>query len=434
MAKRGDPLSFFKKQSFIPLSMIRNCDFSFCGFKNTVLLIEKLERESGTEPDALIPQTADLCASLQYTVAYHVMKRLARAITFIERTRICGLTHEEITKDNLLKRMTDATMDSREENALHLPIVLSGGVACNDYFASCLKGFCANFVPHHETTVLKPVIPRPKKLCSDNGIMIAWNAVLKLRTLQQQHDWNDERSARKMKQRKGQQIRRPQQQQQQDEEGDHASHDATSSTHATASTSPSSSSASSSSSAFMEDDHRGDNSADAFIPAATYDPPASAAAASSSAAAVSSHQIERDRHREGSRISTHHGVRKEEDGRTRSESEHIIRDQWMNDASSPDVEAEPEDSDQKQGRTESGTVCRPNEDTCSRMLLLQTRQQIESLVPVSRMSLGYSLRDVVTEANIAPSYIHRSIFLNGFSEQTGNQPENSDHVKMDAIN
>ena len=55
-------------------------------------------------------------------------------------------------------------------NFFHFQVV-SGGVACNEYLRHCLGIVC------HEMgyTLITP----PAKLCTDNGIMIAWNGMEK---------------------------------------------------------------------------------------------------------------------------------------------------------------------------------------------------------------------------------------------------------------
>ena len=47
--------------------------------------------------------------------------------------------------------------------------VVSGGVACNQYIRGALQKLCA----HTGYQLLCP----PPKLCTDNGIMIAWNGM-----------------------------------------------------------------------------------------------------------------------------------------------------------------------------------------------------------------------------------------------------------------
>lgn len=50
--------------------------------------------------------------------------------------------------------------------------VVSGGVACNNFIASGLKIVCDEL----DYKLVRP----PVKLCTDNGIMIAWNGMEKL--------------------------------------------------------------------------------------------------------------------------------------------------------------------------------------------------------------------------------------------------------------
>lgn len=47
--------------------------------------------------------------------------------------------------------------------------VVSGGVACNQYVRRALQKLCT----HTDYQLLCP----PPKLCTDNGIMIAWNGM-----------------------------------------------------------------------------------------------------------------------------------------------------------------------------------------------------------------------------------------------------------------
>lgn len=47
--------------------------------------------------------------------------------------------------------------------------VVSGGVACNNFIAKGLKIVCDEL----DYKLVRP----PAKLCTDNGVMIAWNGV-----------------------------------------------------------------------------------------------------------------------------------------------------------------------------------------------------------------------------------------------------------------
>ena len=140
LASRGDPRAF---DFPMPLMRYRDCSFSFAGLKFTAQkLTEAEERRHAVVASGVIPTAADLCASLQHAVARHLCHRVQRAMDYCEAR---GLLPGE-------RRL-----------------VVSGGVACNAYIASCLRrvGDTMGFAVH---------VP-PPRLCTDNGVMIAWNGV-----------------------------------------------------------------------------------------------------------------------------------------------------------------------------------------------------------------------------------------------------------------
>lgn len=143
--KANGPLMF---QFPVPLQRNRDCNFSFSGLKDSLVqkLIKK-ESEHGLLGDEIIPEVNELCASFQISIAKHLAHRLARAIKFCE------------IKNLLCK-------DARN-------IVLSGGVACNDYIYFILK----NITEQLGYNLYRP----PHKVCTDNGVMIAWNGIEKLK-------------------------------------------------------------------------------------------------------------------------------------------------------------------------------------------------------------------------------------------------------------
>ncbi|XP_038210786.1 probable tRNA N6-adenosine threonylcarbamoyltransferase, mitochondrial [Zerene cesonia] len=132
----------------VPLNKIRDCNFSFSGLKEAFLrhLFNK-ESEHYIQGDEIIPEVNDLCAGFQMAIAKHLVHRTERAVQFCE-------------KNNYLPKTTKS-------------IVVSGGVACNNFFFECLQSLqsigCNVFRPPHT-------------LCTDNGIMIAWNGIEKLKT------------------------------------------------------------------------------------------------------------------------------------------------------------------------------------------------------------------------------------------------------------
>ncbi|KAG5675160.1 hypothetical protein PVAND_005086 [Polypedilum vanderplanki] len=129
------------------LKFYRDCQFSFAGFKNVTNKHLRRERKKLNLPvDQVIPDYPDFCANLQGAVARHLCYRTQRAIEFCE---------DQHMFDNVEQRT----------------LVVSGGVACNDFIFEALKQMC-------ETKNFTAVRPS-RKLCMDNGIMIAWNGVEK---------------------------------------------------------------------------------------------------------------------------------------------------------------------------------------------------------------------------------------------------------------
>src|SRR5471032_500015 len=129
-AHGGDPQRF---QLPRPMWRKPGCDFSFSGLKTAVRqTIEKL-------PANDVQAVADLCASFQRTVGDVLADRCANALA-------------------------------------HTPastLVVAGGVAANLY----LRGRLETLAAQHGARLVAP----PVKLCTDNGAMIAWAGLERLR-------------------------------------------------------------------------------------------------------------------------------------------------------------------------------------------------------------------------------------------------------------
>lgn len=145
LAKQGNRLQFDLRP---PMQRAKNCDFSFTGLQHIAdkIILQK-EREEGIEKGQVLSSAADIAAAVQHTVACHIAKRTHRALLFCQQ------------KD-LLPR----------NNAV---LVVSGGVASNFYIRKALE-IITNAT---ECTLLCP----PPRLCTDNGVMIAWNGIERLR-------------------------------------------------------------------------------------------------------------------------------------------------------------------------------------------------------------------------------------------------------------
>ncbi|XP_006864103.1 PREDICTED: probable tRNA N6-adenosine threonylcarbamoyltransferase, mitochondrial isoform X2 [Chrysochloris asiatica] len=138
LAKQGNKLYFDLKP---PMQRAKNCDFSFSGLQNIVdKIIMQKEKEEGIEMGQILSSAADIAAAVQHTAACHIAKRTHRALLFCQQRGLLSQT-----------------------NAV---LVASGGVASNLYIRKALE-IVANAT---QCTLLCP----PPRLCTDNGIMIAW--------------------------------------------------------------------------------------------------------------------------------------------------------------------------------------------------------------------------------------------------------------------
>nr|CAC14666.1 putative sialoglycoprotease type 2 [Homo sapiens] len=170
LAKQGNRFHFDIKP---PLHHAKNCDFSFTGLQHvTDKIIMKKEKEEGIfliskveqinipglclkiaahfcryEKGQILSSAADIAATVQHTMACHLVKRTHRAILFCKQRDLLP-----------------------QNNAV---LVASGGVASNFYIRRALE-ILTNAT---QCTLLCP----PPRLCTDNGIMIAWNGIERLR-------------------------------------------------------------------------------------------------------------------------------------------------------------------------------------------------------------------------------------------------------------
>ena len=136
-AREGDPKRFAFPR---PMKGRPGCDFSFSGLKTAVR-----HAAVGLPPGPLSDtDLADLAASFQAAVADVIADRCAHAIAAFDERYPEGQT-----------------------------LVVAGGVAANGALREKLSGLCA-------LTGFRFVAP-PQKLCTDNGAMIAWAGLERLR-------------------------------------------------------------------------------------------------------------------------------------------------------------------------------------------------------------------------------------------------------------
>ncbi|XP_061858060.1 tRNA N6-adenosine threonylcarbamoyltransferase, mitochondrial isoform X2 [Colius striatus] len=132
----------------LPMQQHRNCDFSFSGLQCLVnKAIKQKEKEEGIQEGEILSCVKDIAAAVQHAVAVHIIQRTYRAMLFC-------------IKNSILSSKT-ATL------------VVSGGVASNQYIRKGLQ----TLSDANDFAFLCP----PPRLCTDNGVMIAWNGIEKLR-------------------------------------------------------------------------------------------------------------------------------------------------------------------------------------------------------------------------------------------------------------
>lgn len=129
----------------LPLARQRDCQFSFSGLKNTANRhIYREEKENDTAIDGVFPGFENFSLSLLKAIVRHICHRTQRAIQFCEEQKVFG--------DDTSRKL-----------------VISGGVACNDFLFTAVS----QLGQQYGYKVVRP----SRRLCTDNGIMIAWNGV-----------------------------------------------------------------------------------------------------------------------------------------------------------------------------------------------------------------------------------------------------------------
>mmetsp|Transcript_6224 Transcript_6224/g.9828 ORF Transcript_6224/g.9828 Transcript_6224/m.9828 type:complete len:442 (+) Transcript_6224:144-1469(+) len=154
-----------------PVPMSRNIsdvNFSFSGLKSAVVRYAKdvcLEDSNIRE---------NIAAGFQVSAVQHLVNRTSRALI----QSGCSISHPQLRRilsngfARRYKKDIQRFEDKKQhvvENLPHETIVVSGGVASNDYLQQEMRRLGSLFqIPVH--------FP-PPKLCTDNGVMIAWAAL-----------------------------------------------------------------------------------------------------------------------------------------------------------------------------------------------------------------------------------------------------------------
>uniref|UniRef100_A0A0K0EWK4 N(6)-L-threonylcarbamoyladenine synthase n=1 Tax=Strongyloides venezuelensis TaxID=75913 RepID=A0A0K0EWK4_STRVS len=114
----------------VKMPSVSGCNFNFSNIKaNYLMLLQKVPIDS--------IDIVSMCASVQFTITSHICSRLHLALS---------------------------KLSSEKSHVKQL--VVSGGVASNQFIKECLSKVCKV----HSIEIITP----PKKLCTDNGEMIGW--------------------------------------------------------------------------------------------------------------------------------------------------------------------------------------------------------------------------------------------------------------------
>ena len=139
----------------VAMRSYRDCRFSFTGLKATIHdHIAKANTRTELDCDETVPDIGEVCAALQHSVTKHMCERLQRGIEYLH-----SIDLEDVTT-----------------------LVVSGGVASNLYIRSGLEKVAA----HYNMSAVFP----PPALCTDNGVMVAWNGLERWRLGRGVLDWD----------------------------------------------------------------------------------------------------------------------------------------------------------------------------------------------------------------------------------------------------
>ena len=190
LAKLVDRRDAKKRFRFVELDRkkLNNCEFNYCGARSYYKhLIDGLRCENKRYPvnsvkpsgfrsvdvDTPLDESCFISADLQANLVSMFARRLEKAFRFIELTNILNA---EVDRAEAIKLQE---IDFVNERPITLPLVVSGGVACNDTMMSQLEQRLKSIGCLYAQSALKFYLPRPFYLCTDNATMIAWNGLLK---------------------------------------------------------------------------------------------------------------------------------------------------------------------------------------------------------------------------------------------------------------
>lgn len=188
----ADRFKYFGNERSIPMLQFPHCDFSFsgyCKFIDSTGLVADSLWSTGGEREQIMDSLADYCASFQRAILLQIARKLHRALMFYRMhwryknedafgagnhlgfgRRIMG--RRSVTNNHQAEANND--YDDDEDESGCIDVLVSGGVAANSYLVGGIKLACEQILGSN----VKIFVPS-KGLCSDNGLMVAWNGLLR---------------------------------------------------------------------------------------------------------------------------------------------------------------------------------------------------------------------------------------------------------------
>lgn len=179
MASRNgaDRFKYFNNRNSVPMLQIPNCDFSFSGYRGTLDVLAPRVDELWISGDReqLKKEISDICASLQRSMLIQLVKKLQRAIGFYRM--YWRYNNEDAYANNVSTHHLGYELHKLEhDDDRGIDVVISGGVAANSYLVDHIRLACSQVIGDNNQ-----VYTPSKNLCSDNGLMVAWNGLLRYR-------------------------------------------------------------------------------------------------------------------------------------------------------------------------------------------------------------------------------------------------------------
>lgn len=156
--------------------------FSFGHFKSLVdKIVDQCNQKHYHLPvDCPLPEVADIAASLQRAIVEYIGASIQYQVKLLECVPSLITRDIDYLLDYNPRELMRQEINFLDHEPLHLQLVVSGGVACNNYITDKLREYCMNMETIYDDTIIDVIVPTPRNLCTDNGVMIGWNGVLKL--------------------------------------------------------------------------------------------------------------------------------------------------------------------------------------------------------------------------------------------------------------